>query len=149
MEDTRGNGCDAAESGQAMPAHGATLRQPSSFPVPTAAGIDSFSELLKLLAGDVGVKRLVDSTLATLESADRAKKSQLVSTLSAYLEVNGNISLAARNLYLNRHSLIYRLQRIQELSGLDLDSSDDRLTLGLALKIRRLQPHELLAAVEA
>ena len=95
------------------------------------------------------MKRLVDSTLATLESADRAKKSQLVSTLSAYLEVNGNISLAARNLYLNRHSLIYRLQRIQELSGLDLDSSDDRLTLGLALKIRRLQPHELLAAVEA
>ncbi|WP_105035393.1 PucR family transcriptional regulator [Cryobacterium aureum] len=149
MGDTRATGFDAAESGQTSQAHGGRLRQPGSVPARVTPGIDSFSELIKLLAGDSGVRRLVDTTLAALESADRSKKSQLVYTLAAYLEVNGNISLAARNLYLNRHSLIYRLQRIQELTGLDLDSPEDRLALALALRIRRLRPVELLVAVEA
>lgn len=95
--------------------------------------------LLHHLVGDSGAASLVDATLGPLEEADRAKKSQLISTVSAYLETNGNISSAARNLYLNRHSLIYRLRRITELTGLDLDSHEDRLLLGVSLKIRQLQ----------
>lgn len=95
--------------------------------------------LLHRLVADPGAVSLVDATLGPLEEADRTKKSQLISTLGAYLEANGNISSAARELYLNRHSLIYRLRRITELTGLDLDSHEDRLLLGVSLKVRQLQ----------
>jgi purine catabolism regulator len=103
--------------------------------------------LLHRLAGDEGVQGMVEATLGPLENADRAKKAQLISTLTVYLESNGNISSAARSLYLNRHSLIYRLRRITELTGLDLDSHDDRLLLSVSLKIRQLQDIKEASAV--
>ncbi len=95
--------------------------------------------LLHRLATDGDVMTLVDDTLGALERADDAKRGQLLSTLVVYLNSNGNISSAARSLFLNRHSLIYRLRRISELTGLDLDSHDDRLLLSVSLKLRQLQ----------
>ena len=63
----------------------------------------------------------------------------LVKTLGAYLDANGNIASAARALYLNRHSLVYRLRKIADLTGLDVTEPDDRLMLEMCVKIRQLQ----------
>ena len=46
------------------------------------------------------------------------------------------MSQAAESLYLHRNSLLYRLERIREISGLDLDDPDDRFSLQLALRCR-------------
>jgi purine catabolism regulator len=95
--------------------------------------------LVSRLVGDQGVRELVDRTLGPLEEADDSKNSDLIGTLSAFLACHGNISQAARQLYLNRHSLIYRLRRISEITGLDLESSEDRSLLDMAMRIRKLR----------
>ncbi|WP_028927625.1 PucR family transcriptional regulator [Pseudonocardia acaciae] len=94
--------------------------------------------LLAPLATDPMVLRLVDAELDPLARADRARNSDLLHTLRVYFEENGNISASARRLYLNRHSLIYRLRKVEQLTGRDLNCHEDRLMLDLSLRVRRL-----------
>lgn len=96
--------------------------------------------LLSHLVSNAEAIELVGQTLGPLENADEAKKSDLLGTLQAFLACHGNISQAARDLYLNRHSLIYRLRRITEITGMDLESYEDRSLLDISLRLRRLRP---------
>lgn len=59
-------------------------------------------------------------------------------TLEAYFESNGNLSQAAEALFIHRNTLIYRMERIAEISGLDLDNTETRLAVQLALRIHRM-----------
>jgi purine catabolism regulator len=77
-----------------------------------------------------------DQTLASLETYDAGHDTQLVDTLEAFFSQNGNVSQTAERLYLHRNSLLYRLERIAEITGLNLDEADDRFALQLALKLR-------------
>jgi purine catabolism regulator len=62
----------------------------------------------------------------------------LLKTLEAYFEHNGNLSQAAEALYIHRNTLTYRMERIAEISGLDLDHNETRLAVQLALRIHRM-----------
>ena len=64
---------------------------------------------------------------------DRKRGSDLIRTLSVYFDTGTNASETADRLFLHRNSLLYRLERIQELTGLDLKESDARLALQLGL----------------
>ena len=64
---------------------------------------------------------------------DRARRSDLVRTLRVYLAAGANASEAADRLFLHRNSLLYRLARIEELTGLDLKDPRARLALQLGL----------------
>jgi DNA-binding PucR family transcriptional regulator len=66
-----------------------------------------------------------------LREHDRTRRSDLVQTLKTYFSAGGNASEAADRLYLHRNSMLYRLERIQKLTGLDL--KDDRVALALRL----------------
>ena len=59
-------------------------------------------------------------------------------TAAAYLDHAGNVVRAAAELRIHRQTLYYRLQRIEELTGLDLADGRDRLTLHLALTLAPL-----------
>ena len=74
--------------------------------------------------------------LGALEAHDRARGADLTNTLRVYLECHGNASRAATLLFLHRNSLLYRLARIQQVLGCDLEDAQERLALGLALLIR-------------
>jgi len=63
---------------------------------------------------------------------------ELIHTLEAYFEHNGNLSQAAEALYVHRNTLIYRIERIEALTSLDLDNPEERLALQLALRIYRM-----------
>jgi purine catabolism regulator len=63
-----------------------------------------------------------------------------INTLEAYFEHNGVLSQAAEALYVHRNTLIYRMERIAEISGLDLDNTETRLAVQLALRIHRMTP---------
>jgi purine catabolism regulator len=80
----------------------------------------------------------VSRHVGPLTEYDAQHASALTGTLETYLECNGNSSEAAKRLNLHRNSLAYRLRRIEELTGLDLASSECRLLLTLALRLRRL-----------
>ena len=64
---------------------------------------------------------------------DRERRSDLVRTVAVYFETGANASETADRLFLHRNSLLYRLERIQTLTGLDLRNSESRLALQLGL----------------
>lgn len=72
-----------------------------------------------------------------LRAYDRRRSGALIETLEAYLDERGNASRTARRLYLNRHSLLHRLARIEELTQCSLDSRDDCFVLELSLRLLR------------
>ncbi|HEY1275934.1 MAG TPA: helix-turn-helix domain-containing protein [Thermoleophilaceae bacterium] len=127
---------------------GARLREladlaPSSLPEGSDAWLDlgrpSIDLLVKHLLGIEAVERFVDRRLAALEDHDAARNSELVRTLEALFEHNGNKADTARALYLERQSLYSRLERIEELLDESLTNESTRLGLQLALHLRRSQ----------
>ena len=56
-------------------------------------------------------------------------------TLSVYLRENGSLQRAARLLHVHPNTVTYRLNRIEEITGLDLGQYRDRLMAQVALEI--------------
>ena len=84
----------------------------------------------------VELDRYVNEWLGALVEHDRDHRSQLVHTLSVYLDSGGNYDRAADALIIHRSTLRYRLGRIRELSGRDLADPDSRLNLHIAVRAR-------------
>lgn len=78
--------------------------------------------------------------LAALDEYDEQHSGELVETLEGFFACNGNHARAAERLHLHRNTLLYRLGRIEALSGFDLSDPEVRLSMQLALKIRRVIP---------
>lgn len=85
------------------------------------------------------VKEFTQQVIGPLVQYDKQHRSSLVQTIDAYFEHHGNISQTAETLYIHRNTLLYRLERIQELTEHDLNQSNMRLALHLALKIWQLR----------
>lgn len=64
---------------------------------------------------------------------DRANRSNYLQTLRVYLSNNCNMMQTARQLFLHRHTLINRLEKIEEISDLHLDDYYSRLYMSIAL----------------
>jgi purine catabolism regulator len=110
--------------------------------------------------GDLGVYRLLyafrqsaelaafcEETLAPLVDYDAKNGMSLVETLDVFFRCDASLRAAADALFLHRNSLAYRLRRVAEITGLNLDNLEDRLRLQLALKGRRLvQAHQAAAS---
>jgi len=85
-------------------------------------------------------ERLVDYTrrhLGPLVDHDAARKGSLVPTLRAYLET-GEQQEAAKRLRVHPNTLRYRLDRIREISGVDLEDPETRLNMAVALRVQAL-----------
>jgi sugar diacid utilization regulator len=80
------------------------------------------------------VERFVRDWLGALLDYDKRKHSELVKTLSTYLECGGSYDATAKALVVHRSTLKYRLQRIKELSGHDLSNPDSHFNLQLATR---------------
>jgi len=84
------------------------------------------------------LRRFYNETLGLLVEHDDRKQGDLIRTLSGFFEANGNLAEASKALDVHRNTLVYRLGRISELTGLDLEKADNRLILHLALKVQRV-----------
>lgn len=62
----------------------------------------------------------------------------LLETLEAFCERLGNLSQTAEKLFIHRNSLLYRMERISQIAGLDMNNPDTRLSVHLALKVRKM-----------
>lgn len=76
---------------------------------------------------------LDNQNLQMLLNYDRVNKSNYVQTLRVYLSNNCNMTQTARQLFLHRHTLINRLEKIEEISDLRLDDYYSRLHMSIAL----------------
>jgi sugar diacid utilization regulator len=88
------------------------------------------SEIPNIGTVDVFINRWLGALLAY----DTSKKAQLVDTLCCYLQRGGNYDQTALALSLHRSTLRYRLQRIRDMSGHDLNDPDTRFNLQLATR---------------
>lgn len=84
------------------------------------------------------LKRFNEATLGALIEHDERKQGDLIRTLNGFFQANGNLAKAAQDLDVHRNTLVYRLERISELTELNLDDAENRLILHLALKIQRV-----------
>lgn len=89
-----------------------------------------------------------DQTIAPLVRYDEQYQTELVGTLSTYLGHDCNLAATASTLFTHRHTVRYRLDRIAELSGLDIAKTDDREKLSLGLKAMRLLGRRVATAAE-
>jgi sugar diacid utilization regulator len=84
------------------------------------------------------LRRFYSETLETVVAYDEQYETDLVATLETFLDANGNVAGTAQRLYTHRHTVRYRLERVRELTGLDVGSSDGREKLSLGLKAMRV-----------
>jgi DNA-binding PucR family transcriptional regulator len=95
--------------------------------------------LLRELAGSPDIAPFRELVRPLVEH-DLERRSDLVRTLRAYFAAGSNASEAADRLFLHRNSMLYRLERIQKLTGLDL--KDPRVALALQLGLLAIEEGE-------
>ena len=79
-----------------------------------------------------------ESVLGPIENSDERYAGELLRSLEAYIDRNGHWERAASDCYCHRHTLRYRIKRIEELTGRDLGRAEDRVELWLALRAKEL-----------
>ena len=94
--------------------------------------------LLLSMADPGALRAFADSLLAPLDTYDRDHGGELQASLLAFLQHNARWESAAAELYVHRHTLRYRMRKVEELTGRDLSSSFDRMEFWLALRARQL-----------
>jgi purine catabolism regulator len=116
------NGSDAASEASAV----ATYRDLGSF------------QLLLSLQDDEALSLFCDSILGPIEASEGHYGGELMRSLEAFIEENGQWERAARRLYCHRHTLRYRIRRVEDLTGRNLANARDRIEFWLALRGREL-----------
>ncbi len=86
---------------------------------------------------------LVEQHIFNLIAYDAAHRSELLLTLSTFLQHNGGIEGAAAFLHIHPSTLKYRLARIEHLTGRNLRDPDDRFGLELACRAYSTMPWRL------
>jgi DNA-binding PucR family transcriptional regulator len=84
------------------------------------------------------LQRFYAETVEPLVVYDEQYATDLVQTVEAFLDADGNVAGTAGRLFTHRHTIRYRLERVRELSGLDVGSTDGREKLSLGLKAMRV-----------
>jgi purine catabolism regulator len=105
--------------------------------IATYRDLGSF-QLLLSLQDDEALRLYCDSILGPIEASEGHYGGELMRSLEAFIEENGQWERAAKRLYCHRHTLRYRIRRVEELTGRDLSTARDRIEFWLALRGREL-----------
>jgi PucR family transcriptional regulator, purine catabolism regulatory protein len=113
------------------------LRNGEAPEVASYEDLGSFQLLLSLQDEDA-LSSYCRSVLGPIEQGEGEYGDELVRSLDAFIEHNGHWERAAGALYCHRHTLRYRIRRIEQLTGRDFSSARDRIEFWLALRGREL-----------
>jgi sugar diacid utilization regulator len=98
----------------------------------------TYQLLLPHMNDPVELRRFYDETVRPLVAYDEQYETDLLGTLSTFLECDANVNATAQRLITHRHTVRYRFERVRELTGLDVSSTDGREKLSLGLKAMRV-----------
>jgi sugar diacid utilization regulator len=116
---------------------GHRIHGPSS--VSTFEGTGTYKLLFRVLQENPEeLEAFYGETLEPVVLYDSRYGTELVHTLTTYLENDASTVKTATGLFAHRHTIRYRLDRVGELSGLDVDKSEDRERLTLGIKAMQL-----------
>ncbi|WP_338702833.1 helix-turn-helix domain-containing protein [Streptomyces sp. Q6] len=107
-------------------------------PPPRHAGPDDVAETVTVLTVLDAIGPLWErhgGPVQDMVRADLAAGGELVRSLTAYLDAGGDVPRAAQLLVLHPNTLRYRLRRVRERFGVDLDDPDTRLVVTLAVRL--------------
>jgi sugar diacid utilization regulator len=107
----------------------------------TAMGFEetgTYQLLLPYMRDPAELNRFYEQTVLPLVLYDEQYETDLVGTLSTFLDCDANVNATAARLFTHRHTIRYRFERVRELTGLDVSSSDGREKLSLGLKAMRV-----------
>jgi purine catabolism regulator len=99
--------------------------------------LGTYRLLLSMTEPDA-LRAFADALLAPLDAYDAEQGGELRTSLQAFLQHNARWETAAAQLYVHRHTLRYRMRKVEELTGRDLTNSLDRMEFWLALRARDL-----------
>jgi len=113
------------------------LRNGSAPEVATYEDLGAF-QLLLSLQDDDALSSYCRSVLDPIEQGEGEYGDELVRSLDVFIEHNGHWEKAANALFCHRHTLRYRIRRIEQLTGRDFSNARDRIEFWLALRGREL-----------
>jgi purine catabolism regulator len=113
------------------------LRNGSAPEVASYADLGAF-QLLLSLQDDEALGSYCRSVLEPIEQGEGDYGDELVRSLDVFIEHNGHWEKAANALFCHRHTLRYRIRRIEQLTGRDFSNARDRIEFWLALRGREL-----------
>ena len=113
------------------------LRNGNAPEVASYADLGAF-QLLLSLQDDDALSSYCRSVLDPIERGEGEYGDELVRSLDVFIEHNGHWEKAANALFCHRHTLRYRIRRIEQLTGRDFSNARDRIEFWLALRGREL-----------
>ena len=87
------------------------------------------------LKGNEKLKNCFEETFSVLKNYDIRHSGSLMETLKALTKAGGSKAQAAEKLFLHRNTLIYRIKKIEELTGMDLTDHDTISRLSFLFRI--------------
>ncbi len=116
---------------------GHRIHGPSS--ISTFEGAGTYKLLFRVLQEDPSeLESFYGETLEPVVAYDSRYGTELVHTILTYLNNDASTVKTASDLFAHRHTIRYRLDRVSELTGLDVDRSEDRERLTLGIKAMQL-----------
>jgi DNA-binding PucR family transcriptional regulator len=98
----------------------------------------TYQLLLPYMSDPAELLRFYTETVRPLVSYDEQYETDLLGTLATFLDCDANVNATAARLITHRHTIRYRFERVRELTGLDVSSTDGREKLSLGLKAMRV-----------
>lgn len=94
-------------------------------------------DLLKLIPSD-DLKEFVEDTFEAWSGIDEGEQREWRRTLKVFYDTHCHIGETAKQLYIHRNTVLYRLNRIEQLTGAQVRNSADSLRIRMALMIKEL-----------
>ncbi|MHB1837392.1 MAG: PucR family transcriptional regulator, partial [Solirubrobacteraceae bacterium] len=98
----------------------------------------TYQLLLPYMRAPAELRRFYEETVRPLVAYDEQYETDLLGTLATFLDCDANVNATAARLITHRHTVRYRFERVRELTGLDVSSTDGREKLSLGLKAMRV-----------
>jgi DNA-binding PucR family transcriptional regulator len=98
----------------------------------------TYQLLLPHMNDPAELRRFYSETVRPLVAYDEQYETDLLGTLATFLDCDANVNATAARLITHRHTIRYRFERVRELTGLDVSSTDGREKLSLGLKAMRV-----------
>jgi len=84
------------------------------------------------------IRKFYTENIEPLRRYDEQKDGELIKTLTVYFECGGNLKKVAEKMYIHYNTILYRINKIQQITKMDLSNSNDRLNLEVSLKIMNM-----------
>lgn len=126
VDDVKGSLFEAADVAEAS--HAVTVEQPF-----TRVADIRLRGLVHLLRDDERLQAFAEREVGRIVTHDQAHRTTMFATLTAFLDASGNKSEAARLVHVSRPTFYQHLAKIEELLGVDLDNSESRASLYVAV----------------